>query len=80
MPTIWVRALASVSTVAAGAFCTNRSPLLPCLKAYSTKSTASASVIMKRVMFGSVIDSGTPWRICSMNNGITEPRDAITLP
>ncbi len=53
-------ALVSVSTVAAGAFWTKMSPLLPCSKAYNTRSTASASVIMKRVMLGSVTVIGLP--------------------
>ena len=66
--------------VAAGAFCTKMSPLWPCSKAYSTRSTASSSVIMKRVIAGSVMVSGWPARICSTNSGITEPREAITLP
>ncbi|MNR35043.1 hypothetical protein D3C85_1528630 [compost metagenome] len=74
------RVVARVWTVAAGAFCTNRSPLLPCSNAYRTRSTASDSVIMNRVMPGSVMESGMPARICSMNRGITEPREAITLP
>ena len=36
--------------------------------------------IMKRVMFGSVTVSGLPALICPMNSGMTEPRDAMTLP
>ena len=35
---------------------------------------------MKRVMVGSVMVIGLPASICSTNSGITEPRDAITLP
>ena len=35
---------------------------------------------MKRVIFGSVIVIGLPVLICSTHSGITEPRDAITLP
>src|SRR4051812_47631372 len=35
---------------------------------------------MKRVMFGSVIVRGLPALIWATNNGITEPREAITLP
>ena len=31
-------------------------------------------------MFGSVTVSGRPALICSMNSGITDPRDAMTLP
>ena len=47
---------------------------------YITKSTASSNVIMKRVIFGSVIVIGLPDIICSTQRGITDPRDAITLP
>ena len=35
---------------------------------------------MKRVMLGSVTVSGFPALIWATNNGITEPREAITLP
>ena len=35
---------------------------------------------MNRVMFGSVTVSGWPSITCWMNSGITDPRDAITLP
>ncbi len=35
---------------------------------------------MKRVMLGSVTVSGLPALICETNSGITEPREAITLP
>ena len=35
---------------------------------------------MKRVMSGSVMVSGWPALICDTNSGITEPREAITLP
>ena len=45
-----------------------------------TRSTASSSVIMKRVMLGSVTVMGLPFFICSTHKGITEPRLAITLP
>ena len=31
-------------------------------------------------MFGSVTVNGWPFLICSTNNGMTEPREAITLP
>ena len=75
-----ISAVASVSIVAAGAFCTNRSPFSPWVKAKSTRSTASSSVIMKRVMFGSVSDSGLFALICSTKSGMTEPRLAMTLP
>jgi hypothetical protein len=35
---------------------------------------------MNRVMSGSVTVSGLPERSCSTNSGITEPREAMTLP
>ena len=38
------------------------------------------SVIMKRVILGSVMVIGLPCSICSTHKGITEPREAITLP
>ena len=43
-------------------------------------STESVRDIMKRVMSGSVSVRGLPCLICLMNSGITEPRDAMTLP
>ena len=36
--------------------------------------------IMKRVMAGSVMVMGWPAKTWSTNSGITEPREAITLP
>ena len=63
-----------------GAFCTNRSPCSPCSNAYSTRSTASCSVIIKRVMAGSVTVRGLPSSACSQNSGMTEPREAMTFP
>ncbi|MNL68116.1 hypothetical protein D3C87_1927880 [compost metagenome] len=73
-------ACVSTCTVAAGAFCTKMSPLFPCSKACRTSSTASSNVIIKRVIDGSVTVMGLPASTCSTNRGITEPRDAITLP
>ena len=35
---------------------------------------------MKRVISGSVTVIGVPDLICSTHKGITEPREAITLP
>ena len=67
-------------TDAAGAFCTKISPGFPCLNAKKTKSTASSRVIIKRVIFGSVIVNSLFELISSINRGITEPLDAKTLP
>ena len=36
--------------------------------------------IKKRVMFGSVTVSGLPSLSCETNSGMTEPREAMTLP
>ena len=36
--------------------------------------------MMKRVIAGSVMVIGLPVLICSMNSGITEPREHRTLP
>ena len=44
-----------------------------------TSSTPCSSVIMKRVMRVSVMGS-TPVCASDMKNGITEPREPITLP
>jgi hypothetical protein len=42
--------------------------------------TESSSDIRKRVMLGSVSVSGLPSFSCEMKSGITDPRDAMTLP
>ena len=73
-------AVASTSTVQAGAFRTNKSPDVASPNACSTRWTASSSDIRNRVMVGSVMVSRRPDSTCSMNNGMTEPRDIITLP
>jgi hypothetical protein len=44
-----------------------------------TKSTASSSVIQKRVMRSSVMVS-TPVSACALKSGTTEPREPTTLP
>ena len=56
------------------------SPGRACWKACSTSSTESSSDIRNRVIAGSVTVSGRPALICSMNSGITEPREYMTLP
>src|SRR5699024_45009 len=56
------------------------SPVSAYLKAWTTNSTASSRLIKNLVISGSVIVNGSPLLIFSINNGITEPRDAITLP
>ena len=38
------------------------------------------SDMMKRVILGSVNVTGLPLRICSIQRGMTEPREHITLP
>lgn len=43
-------------------------------------STASLSVIIKRAILGFVIVRGFPSSIRSQNSGMTEPREAMTLP
>ena len=53
-------AFATVSIVAAGAFCTKISPGLALKNANSTKSTDSSMLIINLVIFGSVIDKGLP--------------------
>ena len=73
-------AFAKTSIVAAGAFCTNKSPCSPCSKAYNTRSTASSRVIMNLVISGFVMVIGFPSLIWFKNKGITLPRLAITLP
>ena len=35
---------------------------------------------MNRVIAGSVIEIGLPAKTCSTKSGITDPREAITLP
>ena len=75
-----VTALARVSMVHAGAFCTRMSPLVPFRKANSTKSTASSRDIMNRVMFGSVMVMGLPALIWSIHSGMTLPREHMTFP
>ena len=69
-----------VSMVDAGDFWTKMSPLVALLKAYSTRSSASSRLIMKRVIAGSVIVIGSAWRIWLTIRGITEPRVAMTFP
>ncbi|MNT76356.1 hypothetical protein D3C72_2153470 [compost metagenome] len=69
-----------MAIVAAGDFWTKMSPLLPCSKACRTRSTAPSSVIMKRVMAVSVTVSARPDSSCSINSGMTEPREPMTLP
>ena len=66
--------------VHAGAFWTRMSPLVPFSKANSTRSTASSSVMTKRVMPGSVTVIGLPALICPIQSGTTLPREQSTLP
>ena len=66
--------------VQAGALWTKMSPGRAWVNACSTSCTESASDIRNRVIVGSVTVSGWPARICSMNSGMTEPREYITLP
>src|SRR5690606_32192628 len=73
-------ATAKSPIVAAGALFINKSPALPCSKANSTNSTAFSKDIKKRVIFGSVTVRGCLFLICCTNKGITDPREAITLP
>ena len=73
-------ACAKTLMVQAGAFCTKISPLTPFSNANKTRSTASSSDIIKRVILGSVMVIACPFLICSIHNGITLPRLHITLP
>jgi len=41
---------------------------------------SSSSDMLKRVILGSVRVMGLPWRIWSIQRGMTEPREHITLP
>lgn len=66
--------------VDAGALRMNRSPGCAFSKAYCTSDTDSSSDIRNRVIFGLVMVIGLPARTCSTNNGITEPREYMTLP
>ncbi|MNN69671.1 hypothetical protein D3C81_1854820 [compost metagenome] len=77
---IFFKASARSPTVEAGAFCTKMSPCSACSNACRTRSTESSSDMRKRVMLGSVMVSDSPALICWTNSGITEPREAITLP
>ena len=66
--------------VIAGVLRTNRSPFSPNWKAFRQSFTASSSVMMNRVMSGSVMVIGWPRRTWFMNSGTTDPREASTLP
>ena len=45
-----------------------------------TRETASFTVIINRVISGSVMVIGIPFCTCSMNRGTAEPLDATRLP
>ena len=60
--------------------CCTRYGNVMCSKANNTKSTASSNDIMNLVIEPSVIVIGFPILICSIQRGITEPLEHITLP
>ena len=72
-------ALARSVTFIDGIFFTYTSPPTMSSKACQTSSTPCSRLIMKRVIRGSVIGTSPLPRTC-MKNGITDPRDPITLP
>src|SRR5210317_1971638 len=77
---IFFNACAKSCTVQAAAFLTKISPGRALVKAKSTRSTESLNGIKNRVISGTVRVRALFCLICSINKGITEPREHMTFP
>ena len=80
MLNIKLHALAIFKIVAAFDFLMNKSPFLPCDRAYKTKSIASDSEIKNLVILGFVIVNGLLSLSCFKKSGTTEPLEKSTFP